>query len=723
MSRPQATRARQRAVLGLAAVTLLAPPGCGGGAPEERRVIVLGVDGLDPEILMEQVAAGACPSFARLMEQGSFGALQTSWPPQSPVAWSNFITGCNPGRHGLFDFIHVDRRTYGVQNSIAWTEPVGAELHLFGYKLPLSGGEQHLTRAVPAFWEVLAEAGVPVAVYRIPANYPPAETEAVTFPDMGTPDLSGAASGRAFLWTDDPGQAARDAAFYSVLKVNPVPSPAHPALTKYYTEIYGPDNTLRDFSGLEDALAAAEAAGDGAEAAALRSELARERRTSAPLTAHVTTAAGRPQLAVELGGEWGIAELGGWTRWMPVEFELVPHLVSVSGWTRFLFRSAQPFALYGAPVQIDPWAPAMPVSTPEEASARLADAIGAYYTQGFPDAYLAYKSGLLRTGEFVGQSDTVLEERRRMLDYALDEFEGRGGLLFFYVGSMDMRCHMLWHCQDPAHPHQEPDSAAYAGEVKRIYQQVDELLGALLQRMEAWPGCELIVLSDHGFAPFRRQMHVNDWLVREGYLVLKPGVEFRGGELWRDGKAAGPSAAIYALDAHGEPDWERSVVDWSRTRAYSIGFNGVILNRAGREARGIVTEEEARPLLEELRRKLLDLRDADGTPLLTAVALADEVFRGPRTAEAPDLQLGFNAGYGASDESATGEITGDGVVTDNDSRWSGSHLMDPALVPGALLTSRKRGTSPAPRLEDVTATLYRLFEVQPPADLDGRSLF
>ena len=702
---------------------LLALAACGGEPTSQRRMIVFGVDGLDPEMLQERIERGLCPNFEKLVAGGTLQPLQTSWPPQSPVAWSNFITGCNPGKHGLFDFIHVDRKSYGVANSMAYNDPPGMELSLFGYTLPLTGGDQHLTRAFPAFWEVMSAAGVPVAVYRIPANFPSQETDAITFPDMGTPDLSGAASGRAFLWTASPEQTAKDAAFYSILKVNALPNTAGTPVRKYITQVYGPDNTLKNFAAAEQEAEAAEAAGETAKAARLRGQIAQGRRTSAPLTAYVTEAAGRPQLAVEIGGEWGIAELGGWTRWMPVSFEMVPHVVSVGGWMRFLFKSAEPFELYGSPVQIDPYAPAMPVSTPEEASAELAEAIGPHYTQGFPDAYIAYKSELLTTAEFISQSDTVFEERDKILGYAVDEFARRGGVLFFYVGSLDLRCHMLWHCQDPEHPHQEPDGAAYADQIDRVYAQVDAMLGRLMQEMSAWPDCELVVMSDHGFAPFRREMHVNDWLWQEGYLVLQPGVEVKDGEVWRDGKLLGKEAAIWSVDAHGEPNWDKSIVDWSRTRAYCIGFNGVILNRAGREPKGIVSEAQAGPLLEEIRGKLAKLQDADGTAVFTSLKLASEVFIGPKVGEAPDLQLGFNAGYGASDPCATGELTGDGVLVDNDSRWSGSHLMDPELVRGTLITSRKRTLARDPRLEDVTATLYAQFGVTPPDGMDGQPLF
>ncbi len=713
-----------RGRLPIAAALLGLLTACGGSdldlGHSDRRVVVFGVDGLDPEMLMERVERGELPHFAELIRGGRLAALQTSWPPQSPVAWSNFITGANPGRHGLYDFIHVRRSDYGIQSSMSETDPVGLELPLFGYRIPLTGGETRLTRAFPAFWEVMGEAGVPVYVHRIPADFPPQEAHAVVFPDMGTPDLTGAASGKAYLWGERVTPGSGESYFRRRVKV----TRNDPRLWKAYDRIFGPEDGYKDLSDLEEQRDAAIAAGDMALANRLDGEIARAREVFEPVEFYVDRTDSVPQLAVRIGDAWALCSLGEWSDWIPVEFGMLwGGMVPVSGYTRFRFVSDEPFEVYGAPVQIDPFAPAMPVSTPEEASADLAAAIGPYYTQGFPDAYKAYKAGLLDTAGFVDQSDTVIEERTRMLDYAVDQWSRTGGLLFFYVGSLDLRCHMLWHCQDPEHPHQEPpgeyDGVPYDQQIDRIYRQVDSMLGRLMDEIEAVEAdggepVELIVMSDHGFAPFRRKMHVNDWLVQEGYLVLK------------DGVTSTSSLAVH-LDHDGNPIPGSGDVDWSKTRAYAVGFNGVILNRVGREPFGIVTDDQAPALLEEIRTKLLALRDDDGSPVMTRVELATDVFQGDQLRWAPDLQLGFDVGYGASDESAIGGVVGtwqEGrCIVDNDSRWSGSHLMDPELVRGTMIVRRPVELAKDPALEDITATLYALFGVEPPEGMDGRPLF
>jgi predicted AlkP superfamily phosphohydrolase/phosphomutase len=205
-------------------------------------------------------------------------------------------------------------------------------------------------------------------------------------------------------------------------------------------------------------------------------------------------------------------------------------------------------------------------------------------------------------------------------------------------------------------------------------------------------------------------MHVNDWLVQNGYLVLK------------DGATTG-SVSVHGTLADGSVDWDSADVDWSKSKAYTVGFNGIILNRVGREPQGIVFKSEATALKNNIARKLMALKDVNGEPVFSRVMSSTSVFNGPRTSQAPDLQLGFHRGFGASDECAIGEITGEAILVDNDSRWSGSHLMDPQVVPGTFMLRGNKSITRAPSLLDLTATLYSLFQVEPPPGLDGQPVF
>jgi len=209
------------------------------------------------------------------------------------------------------------------------------------------------------------------------------------------------------------------------------------------------------------------------------------------------------------------------------------------------------------------------------------------------------------------------------------------------------------------------------------------------------PRDTLYVLSDHGFAPFRRQFSLVTWLEREGYLVYESPVRARISEVYR-------------------------YVDWGRTRAYGVGFNGLFINLAGREARGPVRPAQYEPLVGEIQQKLLSLRDADGSPVFRSVRRRAELYAGARLPDAPDLVLGYELGYGPADESVMGTWT-EHVLSDRLEGFTGQYVTDPSLVPGVLFSSRPL-QGRAPRLEDVTATLLAEFGIAPTPGMTGQDL-
>src|SRR5258708_6337739 len=169
----------------------------------QKKLIVLGIDGMDPPLLQQYMAEGKMPNFAALAARGSFLPLETSIPPQSPVAWANLITGMNPGGHGIFDFIHRDPATMTPYFSTSQVKPPKHNLRLGSWVIPLSEGEVSLLRHGKAFWQYLDERKIPLTVFRIPSNFPPVPTKGKTFAGMGTPDLLGGYGTFSFP-TDDP---------------------------------------------------------------------------------------------------------------------------------------------------------------------------------------------------------------------------------------------------------------------------------------------------------------------------------------------------------------------------------------------------------------------------------------------------------------------------------------------------------------------------------------
>jgi len=163
---------------------------------------------MDPEILERLMKKGVMPNFTKLAEQGGFQSLGTANPPQSPVAWSTFVTGRNPGGHGIYDFVHRDPKTYLPISSATPPVEAGSAIDLFGYYLPVGGESPKNNRGGVPFWDPLLDAGVDVEVYRVPGNYPPTPSKANVLSGMGTVDMRGGYG--VYTWfTNKPVEAAR----------------------------------------------------------------------------------------------------------------------------------------------------------------------------------------------------------------------------------------------------------------------------------------------------------------------------------------------------------------------------------------------------------------------------------------------------------------------------------------------------------------------------------
>ena len=656
-------------------------------APDTKypRVVVLGIDGLDPEILqgvMERYPE-RMTNFRELADEGGIHSLGTSTPPQSPVAWSNFITGLNPGGHGIFDFIHRNTETRAPAPSTA-TEGHVKEIALWGdWQLPLDEpGEAN--RSGDAFWTILRRVGIPADIWRMPANFPVERSRGLAFSGMMTPAIDSAYGECTFFTTNPPPEAAGDDKVVAVSVYG----------DRVDTRLSGPENSFK--KGRPHA--------------------------SVPMTIYIDREANAA--ALELGHAALVLQPGQWSEFVSVTYDMLPGgMMAIGGTVRFYLRSIEPeLELYASPVNIDPSNPVTPVSEPSSASAELADAvrggIGPYYTQGMPEDVNALKRKVLGDAEFMDQAELVHAESEDMMDWALDHYmaNSEGGLLFFYYSSIDLCCHMMWRHSDTEHPDHDPEFAAESSEhwshregstwrdvVDDLYLQMDPVLGRLRERI----GREttLIVMSDHGFAPYARKFSLNTWLYEEGYLVLKEGLEK---ELSEDDSA---HQDVYIFAA----------ADWDKTRAYGMGFNGLYLNLAGREEGGSVQPGAgAKRLLSEIADKLEALVDPqDGTSVVLRADLASEVYSGERAAEAPDIVVGYNSGYGNSDEASQGRITNT-ILTDNDrgGTFNGSHLMSPDVVAGVLMTNRK--VLPGEHaLGDLTVELLEQYGIQPGPGMEG----
>ena len=623
-----------------------------------KRVVVLGMDGMDPQLLQRFMDEGKLPNFKRLAEQGDFRPLTTSNPPQSPVAWSNFITGMNPGGHGIFDFIHRDPNTMLPYLSTSRVEPPQRTLNLGSWVLPLSSGKVSLLRQGKAFWEILAEHGTPATVYRVPANFPPVESKARTFAGMGTPDILGT-YGTFSFYTDDPPDNAESISGGRIY-------PVRVENFRVAAQLVGPENTFRKQGG------------------------------AATVDFTVWVDPVEPVAKIAVQEHEFLLQVGEWSDWVQVEFELIPYLASATGICKFYLKQTQPhFQLYVTPINLDPSAPALPLSTPEDYAQELAEQVGFFYTQGIAEDTKALSGGILTQDEFLQQARMVLADQRKVFDLEWARFQE--GLLFFYFSSLDQNAHMLWRFMDERHPNYDSELAdKYAGVLEKLYQEMDEVVGTVLEKVDE--NTTLLILSDHGFAPFYRSFNLNTWLLDNGYVFLQD-------------------------DSLREQTEFLLNVDWSRTRAYGLGLNALYLNLRGRERYGTVMPGvEAEQLLDEIIRKLLSVTDPEtGRPVMTRVDRATEVYTGPYVTEAPDLLVGYNRGYRAGWGTILGKFPR-AVLEDNRNEWSGDHCMDFRLVPGVLLSNRKLRAA-APALTDLAPTILAEFGIEKTPEMVGQSVF
>lgn len=662
--------------LPLAAASLVAialAPSCGGGFEATgRKLVVIGIDGMDPNLLRAYMEAGLLPNFKALADEGTFLPLGTSNPPQSPVAWSNFITGMDPGGHGVFDFLHRDPKTYLPVSSTQITLGEPTHIPLPGdYQLEIPPDSEPVRQGTP-FWDLLGEAGVRCEVYRIPAAYPIQASDQLTLSDMGTPDLQGGIDGMYAWYTSDiPDNFDKvHGGLWRQVKV---------VKGRAEAKLFGPPSPF-----LEPPPGKA------------------PQKSERPFTVWIDPV--EPVVHIEIeDGDACVLEEGKWSDWLRCSFD---HglLQTMGGMVKFHLQEVRPnLRLYCSPVNIDPREPCMPISTPDDdAVIDLAEAIGPFYTQGLAEETKALQEGAIDDALFVSNCDDIHHERMRMLDYALERFED--GLLFFYFSTIDLRSHMMWRHIEPGHPARDERLAElHARSIEDSYVLMDRALGHLRERIGA--ATPLMVLSDHGFSPFTRRVNLNNWLLREGYLALTE-------------EAAKDPKGIYSLAEGGG-------VDRKRSRAYAIGFNGIYLNLAGREADGIVAEAERAALLEEIRAKLLALTDdaKGGARVVRRADLREETYHGPRVGDAPDLVVGYDRGFGASDTTALGQVQPkDAIVEDNKDLWSGNHLMAPEVVPGVFLVNRKVDAA-EPCLYDLTVTMLEHFGVRKPDAMLGRSVY
>ncbi|HRY29766.1 MAG TPA: alkaline phosphatase family protein, partial [Elusimicrobiota bacterium] len=491
------------------------------------KVIVIGMDGLDHRLLKTWMEDGTLPHFSAVAGKGVFLPLETVSPPQSPVAWCTFATGANPGVHGVFDFLQRTPKTYYPHLTLLKTAVNSSPWNTVPFEK---------VRAAPAFWELTTAKKIPTVVVRHPVTFPPEKVEGRMLSGLGVPDLLGGL-GRYTFYTVPPFEKPADFRGELVFLKS--------AGALWTGDIPGPKNPSS------------------------------QKSVSVPFTLSPRAA---PQKSLRLTVEkksYDVEE-SGWSPWVRVSFR-PGTLKKIHGLCRFYLASLSPLRLYQTPLNFDPEEPAFPISYPSNYSKKLAESIGPYYTLGMDEDTNALSDEVISDEAFLEQCGQIMDQRDAMLREELKRFES--GLLMCVYDTPDRIQHMFWRAVDETHP-LHGRSAAQREAVRGIYRRLDETLGHVLPFVD--DKTLLVVLSDHGFASFRRAVHLNRWLVDNGYLVLK--------------------------DPRTAPEHFFTGVDWAKSKAYSLGLGGgIYINLQGREPAGIVAPAEADKLAEELMAKIQNL--------------------------------------------------------------------------------------------------------------------
>jgi predicted AlkP superfamily phosphohydrolase/phosphomutase len=684
---------------------------------QQQKVIVLGFDGVDARYTERWMNEGKLPNLARLRDQGTFRPLLPTTPAQTPVSWSTFSTGIDPGRTGIFDFLRRDPKTYlpvfaafdetkepvlfGKRNPIAFAAIVLvlflliaamffrrrraalviAILGLILAPLAFYAVHKYIPESRPGvvnrrqgipFWEAAAKAGKKSSIVHVPVTFPATDFhEGHMLSGLGVPDLSGRV-GKPFYFTSELDFKRSGSNEFSIEVVQLEDNKG-----VINTKIQGPPNKLF---------------GDPPYIAI-------------PMT--ITVAEDRNSIEIAISGKSYRLKAGEWTGWVDFVFPFNP-LIKVRGISRFHLISVQPeVKMYLSPINFDPRSlpPGFKISSPSDWAPELAKEHGPYKTIGWQIDTWAISEGFATEKIFWDDMEWTVTQSRKMFNALLAKDDD---LIVQCFEFPDRVGHVFWRIVDPKHPAYDAKLAAQWGDaILRSYQLMDEIVGDAMAAAEK-KNALLLVASDHGFASFRKHVHYNTWLVLNGYMVLKSGVQVKDRDL-------------EMLFDQGQ-FWEN--VDWSKTRAYSMGLGEVYVNLKGREAQGIVNPgAEYDALKAELKKRLVEMVDPEtGEHPVRRVVTREEAYRRFDPNMIPDLFVMNNDGYRVSWQTSLGGVPKQ-IFEPNNAVWSGDHCsVDPEIVNGIFFSNRKLTSARAPYIADVYPTVLAALGVKAPYEVDGVEL-
>ncbi|GAB4372515.1 MAG: hypothetical protein Kow0062_08880 [Acidobacteriota bacterium] len=725
-----------------------------------RKVVILGFDGADPNLVDRFMADGLLPNLARLSREASYARIVPPNPPQTPVSWSSFSTGLLPGRTEIFDFLMRRPHTYIPDFALAerqrrvfgfgeWNGAVaGGALGLLAGLLALVLGRAVLrrwTRAtiaglvvalacgaaltpvfsnllpveVPAaknnrkgkpFWTVAAEHGMRVGVVRMPVTFPAEELPEGSrmISGLGVPDMRGRV-GTPSLWTSDPRFSAGNNQFS--LEIRKLPA----RRGRVETEIIGPFDypfhvyvvDRAEARWREQGLSAAEIAERREELKRHLEERGHPEQIRLPLMLEITDEA----LTLEASGRSATLRPGEWTDFVPLDFPinwLVDALQPLRGMVRFKLISLEPeVQLYMSPINFHPSSHPIFYTWPPDLAEEVAERTGLFKTQGWAIDTWSYPSNRVGGIElFLEDMDFTVSGFERVMNHMLEQDFDLYIQVFYFP---DRAGHLLWHNLDPEHPLYEPENAErFDAAMRAVYQRMDTIVGEALAKID--DDTLFMVVSDHGFSTFRRQINYNTWLYQNGFLALKGKTRTRNLE------------QLFDRDVRNVDVF--SGIDWSRTKAWAMGLGSIYINLVGREPQGVVMPgEEYEEVVRQIREGLEQAVDPEtGLHPVYRVYTRDEIAGQYDAEKFPDLRASNIITYRVSWQDTLGGLS-TAVFEDNDRTWSADHCsLEPTLIPGILFVNRRLDVE-RPRMIDVAPSILAELGLDPPGELDGRPVW
>ena len=640
--------------------------GCGMNTVEtDKRVIVLGFDGADPDLLQQWMTDGYLPHISRLAQTGSFSDLGTTNPPESPVAWASFSTGVNPGKHGIFDFLKRDPETYFPDIGIVKREKAKFFLNLFPLVPPKV---ENLRRGTP-FWFLLAQNGIGSVNLRTPLTFPPDEVEnGKLLSGLGVPDVR-LTWGTFFYYATDlsPSDVGNTEFGGKLVRLKL-------SNNRVDTEIEGPpDPTEEKFT-----------------------------RVSVPLQFQIEE---DQSLTIELQGQEETITEGHWSPWMEIVFKITP-LAKIHAIGRFYVLETHPeLRVYLTPLSFHPVNPPLPISYPKGYSAYLYEKMGYFKTLGWTHDTWALNEERIPEDVFLAD---VNDSITRMTAILLHELKNNPQPVTVAIyTATDSVSHMFYRLLDTTHPRYEEDLAArYGNAIRDVYQRMDNIIGQVMDFVD--DNTTLFVISDHGFHPWKKEFNTNTWLVQNGFMAIQ-GMEEGSEKKTLDSLFSGGSFFTN--------------VNWNYTKAYALGLGQIYVNLRGRERFGIVEPgNEYDQVVEEIAVKLKTFKDPETREgVVQGVYPRASIFNGPYTDEAGDIQITFYSGYRTSWQTSLGGIPAH-IVLANLKKWSGDHCAsDPSDTSGIFLCNR-RVPDRAKSILDIAPTLLQIYDIPIPEDMDGNPI-